>query len=459
MGMTRRIFDRIAKSIAQSGLLAAVLTGCGSADPVAAGVDAGMSRRDVGVDGRPTGASTVQLSSLPSNPTTATSAAITYTLVPASAADTVYCRLDAYAPTVCPSPFVLGGAKGALGVGAHEVDYYVDRGAGITAAAPDVSYSWSVVGGDAGSTADGESPVDGSPPGVTPLVLISASDSFSSMAGSVQLLGGEQPLASVSETTGITGSGAITGPMGPSTLRFGKIADPVTPSRSVFYFASKTSDGVTFNHLGRVEIVPAGFLDKSGTTYWIAQEMYVPAGRLIDGGAGALLSIHQPDSPNPATGPFELDVMDTSLFSPYGPGADVAFERNAVIGSTAQPDAGYPWASNVPAGSYGLTSQTAMDWPTDQWVTFVAEYRGDPVGTTGTLNCWLVVKGVTTQIVSRPNLQIGIATATALGGDYLKFGIGNLGSGSVNGVWELRRSGGIWIDAGYTVQQIIASMP
>lgn len=86
-------------------------------------------------------ASSVVLSNLPSNPTTSTSASISYTASPG----TVYCRLDSYAPILCPNPFALGATpEQALAVGTHKVDFYLDIGSGINAGAPITSYTWVV---------------------------------------------------------------------------------------------------------------------------------------------------------------------------------------------------------------------------------------------------------------------------------------------------------------------------
>jgi len=235
-------------------------------------------------------------------------------------------------------------------------------------------------------------------------------------------------------------------------MRFGKIPDPLNPSRQVFYHAAKASDPMTYGHLGRVEIgldASAGAIAKSGVTYWIASEMFIPSSRW-SGGDGTLLQVHQSDSSNPSTGPWLFGYDPGQLFAPYS-GAYVATQLNTVAGSTSQPSSAYPWASDT-GGAYGFN----YAFPKDQWVKVVCKYRGDPVGTTGLLQIWVTTAaGATTQIVNQSNVQIGIATLT--NSDYVKSGLDDLAGGG-SGEWELRRSLYLYQDNGNSEPQIRALM-
>jgi hypothetical protein len=114
----------------------------------------------------------------------------------------------------------------------------------------------------------GASSVTGPP---TLLASVNAAQTFALMGQSyVQLLGGQMLLSSVPEAGGVSGSGTIVGPstLGASSMRFGKITDPLDSTRQVFYHAAMASDPVTFGHLGRVEIgldTVAGAMQKSGS--------------------------------------------------------------------------------------------------------------------------------------------------------------------------------------------------
>ena len=121
----------------------AVLAACGGGGAETGGESAGVS--SAGVSASPEASSspdqtalsarttatattkpTIVLGNLPTNPTTSTSASITYT----ASSGTVYCRLDSYLPIACPKPFVLGATTAsALSIGSHTVDYYLDTGA------------------------------------------------------------------------------------------------------------------------------------------------------------------------------------------------------------------------------------------------------------------------------------------------------------------------------------------
>jgi hypothetical protein len=298
---------------------------------------------------------------------------------------------------------------------------------------------------------------------VTPIAYVSPNQTFASMLSSsyVQQLGGQASLNSLSDANGISGSGTITGPstVGTSTLRFGKIVDPTDASRKCFYFATKSTDPVTFGHLGRVEIGlgesgTAGAMNKTGTTYWAATEVYLPAVRWANGGDGTLLQVHQadgggPNPNNPAAGPWLVGWDPGQLASPF-PGVYVAKQVNATIG-TAQPASTYLLFTNT-GGSYGYN----YVYPQDQWVTVVVKYRGDPTGTTGLLQIWFTVAGVTTQVVNQVNIQIGIATQSTY--DYIKNGLDDL-TGGGSGVWEARRAFALYLDqAGYTEPLVRANV-
>lgn len=85
--------------------------------------------------------STISLSGLPDGMTTVTNASISSSASPAAQ---IWCRLDSYAPIICPQPFVLGASGNApLSAGVHRVDYYASATA-PDAAKPTKSYSWVV---------------------------------------------------------------------------------------------------------------------------------------------------------------------------------------------------------------------------------------------------------------------------------------------------------------------------
>ena len=301
-----------------------------------------------------------------------------------------------------------------------------------------------------------------------PILLgsISAEQPFSSMTGHyLQMLGGSRRLTQVSESSGVAGVGEITGPMGPSTLRFGKIDDPLNAKRKVFYFAAKRTDGVTFSHPGRVEIgidQRAGAIQKKNVTYWMSTEVLIGESRFA-GGNGNLMQVHNSTPLADVFGPFSITLVQ-GVF----PNRGVAVVRAA----STQPIPSmpgfnqrvtYPWISNNPgfAGNpvTDNVTQTFGPYPIGQWVKYVCKYRGDPDGTTGLLQAWLTANGATTQIVNLNNIQIGTA-ALGFPTDYLKGGLDDyrLGGG-IAGTWELRRSLSLYLDNGNTEPQIRALMP
>lgn len=83
------------------------------------------------------------LSNLPESITTSGAASITYQLSTGGSTYKVVCRRDAYTPIACPNPFVLG-LSAPLAAGAHQVDYYIDRGTTLDLSRPDASYAWTV---------------------------------------------------------------------------------------------------------------------------------------------------------------------------------------------------------------------------------------------------------------------------------------------------------------------------
>jgi hypothetical protein len=308
-------------------------------------------------------------------------------------------------------------------------------------------------------------PPPGSP---TLLASVNAGLPFASMPNqTIQLLGGSRSLPTINDATGVTGVGTITGPatLGASTLRFGKITDPVNPGRQVFYHAAKLSDGATFFHNGRVdfELDPVGgAIQKSGTTYWIAFENYIPASLIGSSGNANVMDIHNSTPPSTVFGPFSL-TYTSGIFPNPGISVITAWSTQSDPGLPGYNDNEfYPWTSNNPGfPGNALTlgnSMTYGAYPTDQWVKWVFKYRGDPTGTTGLLQAWMTVGGVTTQVLNLNNIQIGTAPQ-GYPTDYLKFGFDQYGDGGgVNGRWALYRSGYLFQDNGNTEPQIRALM-
>ncbi len=362
-------------------------------------------------------------------------------------------------------------SSGPLSPGGHAVDFWARNGAApLDLAHPTTHYAWTVVAGDAAVAVGDAGSLDAPLPsdaGLLVLGSLNAGQTFTSMVGSVQLLGSDQPLSSVSESAGVTGSGTITGPasLGASTLRFGKIPDPLDATRQVFYMAAKASDGVTFAHLGRVEMVletAAAAMQKSGVTYWIASELYLPAVRW-NGGDGTLLDIHNSTPPSTVYGPLALGFQTGAIFP--NPGVYVNF-ASSTQSDPSQPGFNetdtYPWGSDnagFPAspGDYEI-AQTFGPFPRDQWVKVVFKYRGDPTGTTGLVQAWLTYGGTTTTIVDLSGITLGTAPQ-GYPTDYLKCGLDDYAlGGGANGTWELRRSIYLFEDNGNTAADILAAM-
>jgi hypothetical protein len=411
----------------------------------------------------------IVLTNLPEKTTLSTGASIGFDLTGVTANAAVYCRLDVYTPIPCPNPFVLGANPGnPLAPGAHTVDYYADTGSGFDVAKPTASYSWTVADATTppvtgGGTAAATTTPSSSSSSASPLLLasINAGQPFASMGNhSVQALGRSHAITTVSETTGIQGADAITGPstLGASRMRFGKIPDPLNPSRQVFYHAAKYNDGQTFFHYGRVDIQfdsVAGAIQKSGLTYWIAFEHYIPSS-VLSGAAANFMDIHNSTPPSTVFGPFAL-MADSSgrIYPNAGVMVNTAWSSQSDPSQAGYNDnERYPWASN----NAGNSGQTFGAYPTDQWVKWVFKYRGDPTGGTGSLQGWMTYGGNTHLVVNMSGVNLG-TTPQGYPTDYLKLGFDQYGDGGgTSGRWILLRSGYLFQDNGNTEPQIIALM-
>lgn len=290
--------------------------------------------------------------------------------------------------------------------------------------------------------------------GVQWLASISAGQSFASMQNNyLQMLGGQRLLSSVSETTGVTGSNTIVGPAGATNIRFGKIVDPTNAARKCFLLAANVSDGETYDHLGRVELgldAVAAAVNKTTDVYWSADEFYIPASRVANGGNGTIIQIHNSYPPSTVTGPWELGIQhgdvfpNTSVFL-----AAIASRQSNPSLANYENNEYYPWTSDNPgfpanAITLGAGPQTFGAFPYNKWVKLVTRYRGDPVGSTGIMQAWITVDGVTTQICNLTGIQIGTNDAPAgYPTDYKKSGLDDLTGGGSAGVWELRGFSGL----------------
>ena len=277
------------------------------------------------------------------------------------------------------------------------------------------------------------------------LASIRASQSFDTMDGHVQLLGGNHPL----NTTPINGD-HYTGTIRGTSMRFGKVNDPLDHQRQALYTAIKNTDPLTYFHT-RVEIVPSSArLAKSGTTYWIAAEIYVPSAR-YRAGAGTILQVHNSTPASNVFGPFSL------VFTPAGyamPKAGIA----VITASSSQSipvlpgfnqKTLYHWYSDNP----GFQRSTMGPYPVDTWVKWVFKYRGDPIGGTGFLQAWM--NGV--PVVNVSNINIGTAPQ-GFATDYLKIGVDDYQrtAGGADGIWQLLRSVHIVEDNNYRLEQVQA---
>lgn len=345
----------------------------------------------------------------------------------------------------------------------------------------------------------------GSGSGVTLIQQIYGDMPVAQMSGmEVQALGGDVDLASLFQSgsiggctqnsaafasnsgyIGITAAGTVTCPTslsagGTTTLRFGLIPDPANSARKVFFMGTRTADGTTFDHQGRVEIglsETVAALNKSGTTYWLTSEIYIPTVRWNNGGGGATITqIHNSNQYSVATGPA-LWVMDNTSEVFPNPGMLLSRIQQPINNSGHSYTETYPFASNNSGfGPNSVTDGLVMPnvtFPLNTWVQLIMKYRGDPTGTTGLLAAWWSIGGVITQLMSETNITIGTNDTTTSGvedgtvytggtpvPDYVKTGLDDfeLGGGTA-GVWELRRSMGLYQDNGNTVQQIQAAMP
>jgi hypothetical protein len=291
------------------------------------------------------------------------------------------------------------------------------------------------------------------------------------MIGYVQLLGGSQSLSSVNESTGIvqtagTGFGGNAKSQinigGTNTwMRFGKVADPVTPSRTVIACAAQAQDGPTFGHPARCEM---GFgnapVNQEGTTYWYAIETYMPSSRYNEGN-GVILQTHVNDPGGPATGPFTLGFLG-GIFP--NPGVGIDLYRYPIGGPNNEY---YPWitdnldfAGNSVTLNQSMTADRLCDFVqgtyTNRWHKWVFKYRGSKgTGTAGMLLGWL--NG--TQVLNLTNLAIGVADTTqgTYPTDYVKFGFDVDSGATTTGSYALVRSSHLVLDNGsYTEPQIRA---
>jgi hypothetical protein len=287
---------------------------------------------------------------------------------------------------------------------------------------------------------------------VTTMASISAANTFASSDGYVQLLGTSYTLSGINESTGITGTGTIVIPGGASTMRFGKVIDPLNASRSVFSCAAKVSDGTTFGHYGRVEIglnQTASAISKTGT-YWFAFENYISATRWASGN-GIIFQIHNSDPTSVHAGPITIEISNAgAVFTNKCVLIDVYAFTDAVTGEER-----YPWCSNNPGfGASSTTIGQSMTYGTyaiDAWHKWVIKYTGsNGGGSSGYLGVWL--DGV--QILNLTSLSIGTATP-GYPSDYPKCGMDdNPSGGGANGAYMLVRSLHSVLDAGYTYAQI-----
>ena len=245
-------------------------------------------------------------------------------------------------------------------------------------------------------------------------------------------------------------------------MRFGRIVGPVDSSRKCFFMAAKFSDGQTYNHYGRVEYILNAALQKSGVTYWIVTEMFLPSSRFVNGGTGTLMQIHNSTPPSTVFGPFQIGYF-VGIFPNPGVGINRAWSTQSDPSLPGFNDNEfYPWITDNP-GFPGnpITDGVTMTYgayPTGKWVKYATRYRGDPTGTGGILQSWMLVDGIKTQIANLTNIQLGTAPQ-GFPTDYLKDGLDDevVGGGSV-GVWELRRGTKIYLDnVGANVDQYLAA--
>lgn len=306
--------------------------------------------------------------------------------------------------------------------------------------------------------------------GVTWLASISAEQTFASMGQNyAQLLGGQRLLSSISETTGVTGSGTIVGPFGATNMRMGKMQNPANAAQKMIFLAAKLSDGETFNHLGRAELgldAVAAAIAKSGVTYWLANEIYIPSTRIANGGRGSIFDIHNSYPVSTVTGPFEMGIQYQDVFPNTSPFLSFmqSNQSNPALSGYENLEY-YPWTSDNPgfgatAATFNQGPQTWGAFPYNQMVKVTIRYRGDPVGNTGIFQVWLTVAGVTTQVVNLTNIRIGTNDAPAgYPLDYFKSGLDDL-TGGGNGVWEGRRFVAIAQEqSGDTVAKYVAAYP
>lgn len=311
------------------------------------------------------------------------------------------------------------------------------------------------------------------------LMYINANETLAAIAShpegnwSVQMLGTSYGVAGISESTGVTGSSAITGPstVGPSTKRFARVPDPITPAENMFYFASNSSDPTTANHRNRVELTCGGApgLAKTGS-YWFKVRKYTPTVR-FNQTSGIALQVHHSYAPSPATGPFEIAYNNSGGIWPPGPCVTASCywssQDDPSVGgfndnqwypyiSDSSAVGGVSYASGIPTGGtpYGKYGPTALGgtpltdpslptvngpadsraFPLNVWNDWIVFYKGDPSGHTGIFKVWL--NGVL--VVNLSGINIGIPSHPGATTDYVKVGLDSAGgfTNGLTGAWE-----------------------
>jgi hypothetical protein len=306
---------------------------------------------------------------------------------------------------------------------------------------------------------------------IATLGTIHADTPFSSMNGYVQMFNTSYTISTVNESTGIVQT-AGTGYLGSTKsqinvagtntwMRFGKVADPVTPSRTVIACAAQYQDGPTFGHAARVEM---GFsnapVNQEGTMYWYALETYMPSSRYNEGN-GVILQTHVNDPNGPATGPFTLGFL-AGIFPNNGVGIDLY--RYPIGGPNNEY---YPWITdNEGFGGNSVTLNQSMTAARlcdfiqstycNRWHKWIFKYKGSKgTGTAGQLQAWL--NG--TKVLDLTGIAIGVADTTAgqYPTDYVKFGYDVDSGATTVGSYMLVRSAHLVQDNGsYTEPQIRA---
>ena len=242
-----------------SVLCAALIAGCGGGSGTVASDVADASGTSSSSSSTTASSAAITLTNLPDKKTASVTAAIGYELGSAATSSTVYCRLDSYAPIVCPDTFLLGQIQG-LAAGTHTVDYYVDTGSGIDVSKPDDSYTW-VVSATASSDTSIASPDTGSSTSSTATALANLPYPVPT-----DLAGTSSP--SVSSTSTVTGSDGI--------ARLTPVADPGGSGQQVYLHRIVRNDGnMSGSSVGTSVRAEKVWIDENkymfaGTDYWFA---------------------------------------------------------------------------------------------------------------------------------------------------------------------------------------------